>query len=77
MKKKKLLFRPNVWESDIINISKDFNSYYFEIGNEITNDISEGVAIMMRMKYKWNDDVWNVDIKDVDYYNIDPSKCLY
>lgn len=77
MKKKKLLFRPNVWESDIINISKDFNNYYFEIGNEITNDISEGVAIMMRMKYKWNDDVWNVEIKDVDYYNIDPSKCLY
>ena len=79
MKKKKVaVMRPsNVWESDLIKISKDFDNYYFEIGTDFTTDLAEGVAMMMRMKSKWNDPVWETKITDIDYYNIEPSKCLY
>lgn len=79
MKKKKVaVLRPNnVWESEQINISKIADNYYFEIGSELTADLGEAVAIMMRMKSKWNDEVWNLSISDVDYYNIDPSKAIY
>jgi hypothetical protein len=79
MKKKKVaVMRPNnVWDSELIKISKDLDSYYFEIGTEVTMDLAESVAILMRMKSKWNDEIWNLKINDTDYYNIDPSKCLY
>jgi hypothetical protein len=79
MKKKKVaVMRPNnVWNSEMIKIGQDFNGYYFEIGTEVTNDLAEAVAILMRLKSKWNDEIWNIKISDVDYYNIDPSKCLY
>lgn len=79
MKRKKVeVMRPNnIWDSELIKISKDYNNYQFEIGNEITYDIGEAVAILMRMKYKWNDPVWDIKIEDLDYYNIDPSKTLY
>lgn len=79
MKKKKVaVMRPNnVWNSEMIKIGQDFNGYYFEIGMELTNDLSEAVAILMRLKSKWNDEIWNLEISEIDYYNIDPSKCLY
>jgi hypothetical protein len=79
MKKKKVaVMRPNnVWNSEMIKIGQDFNGYYFEIGTEVTNDLAEAVAILMRLKSKWNDQIWNLEISEIDYYNIDPSKCLY
>lgn len=79
MKKKKVaVMRPNnVWDSEQIKISKVSDSYYFEVGTELTSDLGEGIAIMMRMKSKWDDDVWNLKITDVDFFNIDPSKSIY
>ena len=79
MKKKKVaVMRPNnVWDSELIKISKDYDNYYFEIGSELTMDLAEAVAILMRMKSKWNDSIWNLKLNEIDYYNIDPSKCLY
>lgn len=79
MKKKKVaVMRPNnVWNSEMIKIGQDFNGYYFEIGTEVTNDLAEAVAILMRLKSKWNDQIWNLEISEIDYYNIEPSKCLY
>lgn len=79
MRKRKVdVMRPNnVWDSELIKISEDLGSYYFEIGTEVTMDFAEAVAILMRMKSKWNDEIWNLKIVDIDYYNIDPSKCLY
>ena len=79
MKKKKVaVMRPNnVWNSEMIKIGQDFNGYYFEIGMELTNDLAESVAILMRLKSKWNDEIWNLEISEIDYYNIEPSKCLY
>jgi hypothetical protein len=79
MKKKKVavMNSHNVWNSDLIKISQESNSYYFEIGTELTTDLSEAVSMMMRMKSKWNDEVWNLKIENIDYYEIEPSKCLY
>ena len=79
MKKKKVaVMRPNnVWNSEMIKIGQDFNGYYFEIGTEVTNDLAEAVAILMRLKSKWNDQIWNLEISEIDYYNIEPSICLY
>ena len=79
MKKKKVaVMRPNnVWDSELIKISNDYDGYYFEIGMNLTTDLAEAVAILMRLKSKWNDEIWNLKINDIDFYNIDPSKCLY
>lgn len=79
MKKKKVaVMRPNnVWDSELIKISNDYNGYYFEIGMNLTTDLAEAVAILMRLKSKWNDEIWNLKISEIDYYNIDPYKCLY
>lgn len=79
MKKKKVdvMTPKNIWNSEMIKIGQDSNGYYFEIGMELTNDLAEAVAILMRLKSKWNDEIWNLEISEIDYYNIDPSKCLY
>lgn len=79
MKKKKVsTMRPNnIWDSNLIKIGKEDNNYYFEIGSEITDDLAEAVSMLMRLKSKWNDEIWDLKISDIDFYNIDPSKCLY
>jgi hypothetical protein len=79
MKKRKVdvLRESNVWESEIIKINKEFNNYHFEIGKETTSDIGEAVSILMRIKNRYNDPVWNTKISDLDTYNIDPSKAIY
>lgn len=79
MKKNKVaVMRPNnVWDSEMIKINQDYNGYYFEIGMDLTTDLAEAVAILMRLRSKWNDEIWNLKISEIDYYNIDPSKCLY
>lgn len=78
MRKKKVevMRTNNIWDSDVIKISKDCDDYYFEIGKEVTNDIAEAVSIMMR-NYRKNDVIWDLSISDIDHYNINPSKCLY
>jgi hypothetical protein len=76
-RKKVTVMRPNnVWNSELIKISKEYNSYHFEIGNEMTSDIGEAIAIMLQMK-NWNDPVWNIKIDEINYYDIEPSKSLY
>lgn len=55
---------------------EETGEYYFEIGNEITKDISEAVSIMMRSN-KWNDESWNTPVPKIDFYEIDPSRSLY
>ena len=77
MKKKVKVMRPHdIWNSEVIKISKSDHEYYFEIDSEITIDLGEAIAIMMR-ETDWNDKVWNLSINDIDYQNIQPSKCLY
>ena len=78
MKKKKVAIMRNFdfWSDNLIKIDKEGDQYYFEIGSDITTDLAEAVAIMM-MKYKNNGKFWDLEIKDIDYYNITPEKSLY
>ena len=77
MKKKKVAIMRNFdfWSDNLVKIDKEGDQYYFEIGNDITTDLAEAVAIMM-MKYKNNGKFWDLEI-NIDYYNITPEKSLY
>ena len=67
----------NVWDSELIKISKDYDNYHFEIGKELTNDIGEAVAILIKIKSKWNDPIWDLKLEDINYFDIEPAKSLY
>ncbi len=77
MKRKKIESETNLCNQLIEIGIEESGEYYFEIGNEITKDVPEAVAIMMRMKNKWNDKVWNTPVPKIDLYEIDPTKSLY
>lgn len=63
-------------ESDILKIGSEANGQlFFEIGGEITIDIAEAVAIMMRV-YKSSDPIWNRKII-IDTDSIDTRMALY
>ena len=76
-KKVEVLNENNLWDSEIIKIGNREGNYYFEIITEQTNDIGEAVAMMMRLKNKWNDPVWDMKIENINYYDIEPSKAIY
>ena len=75
-KKVEVLNENNLWDSEIIKIGNREGNYYFEIITEQTNDIGEAVAMMMRLKSKWNDPVWDMKIENINYYDIEPSKAI-
>jgi hypothetical protein len=79
MKKKKVetIRTFNFWSNDLIKIDKEGDQYYFEIGNEMTTDIAEAVALAISMKNKIDDDFWNIEIKNIDLYNIRPDLAIY
>ena len=80
MRRKKIdaLENINIHENSLIKIdTEESGEYYFEVKGEVTNDLAEAVALMMRIKDKWNDDIWNTKIPNVNIYEIDPEKCLY
>jgi hypothetical protein len=78
MKKKKVAIMRNFdfWSDNLVKIDKEGDQYYFEIGSDITTDLAEAVAIMM-IKYKNNGKFWDLELKNIDYYNITPEKSLY
>jgi hypothetical protein len=80
MKKRKVEIKSKgskiVYSSEFINISKENEEYFFEIGNQLTNDIAEAVSILMR-KIDWNSEIWNLEIKDIVTEDISPEKSLY
>lgn len=64
-----------LFEDNITKIIEELNgSLCFEIGREITTDVAEAVAIMMRNKIKG--DIWNMTFK-YEFNNISPVKSLY
>lgn len=65
-----------VFNEGILRISKEENEYYFEIGNEITCDVAEAVAIMMR-KVDWNSEVWNLKLEFVNMESVSPERTLF
>lgn len=80
MKRKKVILKSkgknDIYKNDIINISKEENEYFFEIANEMTSDIAEAVAILMK-KADWNDGVWDIEVKEIVLENISPDKSLF
>lgn len=65
----------SVFSEGILKISKEENVYFFEVGNEITCDAAEAVAIMMR-RIDWDSEAWDVEFgKDAD--NIVPERTLF
>lgn len=80
MKRKKVLLEKIgtkiIYNDGIIKISREGNEWFFEIGKELTTDLAEAVAIMIRECDK-NDKIWDVEIKDIITENISPEKSLY
>jgi hypothetical protein len=63
-------------ESNIVRISKEpTGKIYYEIGNEVTVDVAEAVAIMMRNQ---SDDspIWKKEV-EFNLDEIEPQKSLY
>jgi hypothetical protein len=78
MKRKKVLVE-NIGDiiltDRLVRVTKFDNKYFFEIGKEITSDLGEAVAILIRMNTEDNS-IWELEIGDIDV-NIDPSKALF
>ena len=75
MRRKRLNEADNIiFKNNNISIIKDLeDQYVYEIGNEITYDVGEAVAIMIGDNSK---NLWDIDIK-VKLTDISPEKTLY
>ena len=82
MKKRKVALKTeekranDVYNDNIIRISKEGKEYFFEIGKELSADVAEAVTILMR-KTEWNDPIWDVELKDIIAEEITPEKSLF
>lgn len=73
--KKKITEKTYSYESpEVIIVKESSGEFFFEVGNEITTDISEAVAIMIN-KISKNSEVWNLE-NNFDK-NIHPEKPIY
>ncbi len=62
---------------DVEIVSDLKGNLYFKVGKELSCDIAEGVALLMRSNRSKNQkDLWSIEIKDSGY-NIYPEKSLY
>lgn len=78
MKRKKVSpkeLSETIFNNDSVVINKSNNDVYFEIGNEITNDLAEAVSILMR-RIDFNDPIWKTEI-NVDIHDVSPEKSLF
>ena len=78
MRKRKVALKAHdVYNSNIVRISKEQNEYFFEIGKELTMDVAEAVSMLMRHKDLWNSPFWDLEIKNISYHDISPEKSLF
>lgn len=49
---------------------------FFEIGNQVTTDLAEAIAILMRSNI-YDEKVWNQEFNVDLIENVCPAKCLY
>lgn len=59
-----------------ISIYRTKEQWFFEIGREITTDLGEAVAILMKNK-EVNEEIWNIEIKECDSELISPARSLF
>ena len=79
MKKRKLDLKPmvnDIYNKGIVRASKEENEYFFEIGKELTSDVAEAVAILMR-KVDFNEAIWDLEISNIVLENITPERSLF
>jgi hypothetical protein len=79
MKKRKVGLKPigkNIYNKGIVSVSREEKDYFFEIGKELTSDVAEAVAILMR-NLDFNEAIWDLEINDIVYENITPEKSLF
>jgi hypothetical protein len=80
MKRRKLALKSvgknDVYNNGIVRVTKEEDTYFFEIGNELTSDIAEAVALLMR-KVDWNDSIWNMELDGINTDCITPEKSLF
>ena len=77
MRRKKVLVENAgelILNDSFVRVTKFDNQYFFEIGKEITSDLGEAVAILMRKNTEDNS-IWEMEI-DTDF-DIEPSKALF
>lgn len=68
--------RQLITHSDVVQISTEINGQlFFEIGNEITTDIAEAVAMMMRNP-RIDKSLWNREFT-IDINSIEPKRAIY
>lgn len=72
MKKKRVDYEESY--NTILITRESTGQVFFEVSNEITTDLAEAVAIMMKSNI--DDNMWEKEI-DCDINEICPSKCLY
>ena len=78
MKRKRVIVSDGkiIHDGNAVRIVQEINGeMFFEIGNEITSDIAEAVAIMLRNN-KIKQITWDVEVS-YSNSNISPDKCLY
>ena len=78
MKRKKVLVENSgelILTDRFVRVTKFDNQYFFEVGKEITSDLGEAVAILMRNNTEDNS-IWEMEIGDMDV-DIEPSKALF
>lgn len=80
MKRRKVALKTvgknDVYNDGIVRVTKEENVYFFEIGNELTSDVAEAAALLMR-KFDWDNNIWNLELEDIDIENITPEKSLF
>ena len=68
MKRRKLALKSvgknDVYNNGIVRVTKEEGTYFFEIGNELTSDIAEAVALLMR-KVDWNDVLTKFNLESI------------
>ena len=80
MKKKRVaeMIEYNIWFDQLVKIGHNKEEYFFEVGSKTTNDLAEGVVLLMKSKkYDENDQFCKIEVSDINYYNISPDKSLY
>jgi hypothetical protein len=80
MKRRKVTLKTvgknDVYNDGIVRVTKEENVYFFEIGNELTSDVAEATALLMR-KIDWDNAIWDLELEDIDVENITPEKSLF
>ena len=67
-----------VYSGGIVRVSKEEDVFFFEIGRELTTDLAEAVALLMR-KTDWNDGIWDLSLDGIKIITeeITPEKSLF